>query len=76
MQLGKRGAIPGNQSIVNHIEEAHGMTYETFRSLEAARRWSLRRRLGIPSIGIEIDERHCEIAANRCRQDTLGLEAG
>lgn len=29
--------------------------------------------LGIPSIGIEVDERHCEIAANRCRQDTLGL---
>lgn len=31
--------------------------------------------LGMRSIGIEIDERHCEIAANRCRQDTLGLEA-
>jgi DNA modification methylase len=26
-------------------------------------------------VGIEIDERYCEIAANRCRQDVLGLSA-
>ncbi len=31
--------------------------------------------LGLRSIGVEIDERYCEIAANRCRQDTLGLGA-
>ena len=29
--------------------------------------------LGRHSIGIEIEERYCEIAANRCRQDVLGI---
>lgn len=32
--------------------------------------------LGVPSIGIELDERMCEMAANRCRQDTLNLDWG
>ncbi len=31
--------------------------------------------LGRPSLGIEIEERYCEIAANRCRQEVLGLSA-
>lgn len=30
---------------------------------------------GIASVGIEIEERYCEIAANRCRQEVLGLSA-
>ena len=33
------------------------------------------RQLGLPSIGIEIEERYCEIAANRLRQSVLPLVA-
>ena len=29
--------------------------------------------LGHPAVGIEIEERYCEVAANRCRQEVLGL---
>jgi site-specific DNA-methyltransferase (adenine-specific) len=29
--------------------------------------------LGLPAVGVELDEQACEIAANRCRQETLGL---
>jgi DNA modification methylase len=33
------------------------------------------KRTGRKAIGIEIEERWCEVAANRCRQETLGLTA-
>lgn len=29
--------------------------------------------LGLKAVGVEIDERHAEIAANRCRQEVLGI---
>lgn len=29
--------------------------------------------MGLPFIGIEIEERYCEIAAERCRQEVLSL---
>jgi DNA modification methylase len=31
--------------------------------------------LGHTAVGVEIDERHCEVAANRLRQEVLGLVA-
>lgn len=31
--------------------------------------------VGRPSVGVEIEERYCEVAANRCRQEVLGLGA-
>ena len=46
---------------------------EPFAGLAPAARAA--KNASIPAIAIEIEERYCEIAANRCRQEVLGLGA-
>jgi site-specific DNA-methyltransferase (adenine-specific) len=85
--LGKENGIPvGRGRVVGHhptqkpvalmrwvIQRTDGMILDPYMgsgsTLVAAKS------LGIRSVGIEIEERYCEIAAQRCSQEVLGLSA-
>ncbi len=73
----RRHRLHGNQKPLGLMRWCIGKTTGTILDPYAGSGTTLvaAKSLGRKSIGIEIEERYCEVAANRCRQEVLGLSA-